>query len=215
MTGDWQDRAEAWPLWVLFLVIVVLSAAADTLVWPILPRHGAMAFRVVGFAVPFAAGSTFSLWRRRRDRTATGGVPPDELPEVHRALRVGDAPRDPALDGAALTLIDHRRVQIRRWWRFGSLVSRRHRRHRRQRRGVGGTPTGSPPRPADARLHPARRRTALGVRCQSTRLDQPSAQPRPAPRADPQDPALRPESLFSRSGPVIRPRIYVVAWCRY
>jgi hypothetical protein len=118
MSDSWRDRAVTWPIGRFFLTLAVFAAVIGVpVLWSIDP-HLHPWWPIVGgvlFGLWFSAA--MSLWlhvARRRETAAVGDLSPAALIDVNRALRTGDAPRDPALDRAALALVRRRRAQIRR-----------------------------------------------------------------------------------------------------
>jgi hypothetical protein len=124
MSENWQDRAVTWPVRRLFVVVLVLTGAVGLPVWwwadpgaPGLARVGIG----LSFAVFFSAFMSVGVHLARRRQTAVvGELPPAALIDVQHALRIGGVPRDPALDGTTLALIDRRRTQTRKSLRLSS-----------------------------------------------------------------------------------------------
>jgi hypothetical protein len=115
---SWRDRIVAWPLWrvfaltsAAFLVILVPLVAVGPARMSLLARVALM----VSVAIAMGAYVTFVVWLfRRREEGVVGALPPAARVDVAHALRVGTAPGDPALDEAALALIDRRRTKAKR-----------------------------------------------------------------------------------------------------
>jgi hypothetical protein len=122
MTESWQDRATTWPLSRLFLVFVVVTGLISVPAsWWIAPGAASLV-RVVGgmlFAVLLSALMTLLRYVfRRRETAIVGELPRASRIELARALRLGEAPGDPALDEKALAVIDRRSGQFRRSMRI-------------------------------------------------------------------------------------------------
>jgi hypothetical protein len=131
MSESWRDRAVTWPIGRLFLVLTIVTGviAVSGLWWvgpgraPTVPIVGG----VLGAVFYSAFMSLLVFLARRRERAATGELSPAARIDVNRALRIGAAPREPALDRAALTLINWRRDQAKRTlkttpWFWGLLL---------------------------------------------------------------------------------------------
>lgn len=118
MTESWRDRAVVWPIGRLFLVLTIVTGVLFVLgLWwadpdraPTVPIVGG----VLGAVLYSALMSLLVVMARRRERAVTGELSPADRIDVNRALRTGEAPRQPTLDLAALALIDWRRNQTKR-----------------------------------------------------------------------------------------------------
>jgi hypothetical protein len=131
VSESWRDRAVTWPIGRLFLVLTVVTGVLGVLgFWWVDPGR-APTVPIIGgvlFAVFYSA--LMSLWvflARHRERTAVGELSPAARVDLNRALRTGEAPREPALDQAALALIDRRRDRAERAlratpWLYGLVL---------------------------------------------------------------------------------------------
>lgn len=114
-----------WPLWVVFLGYAVPSMVFRALVdWSLEPRLGAgdVVLEAVVFAVPFGGLTSLGAWWMARQERSAAKVTPEAWREINDAVRRGEAPRDPDLDGAVLALVGHRRTQNRQASWAGPLI---------------------------------------------------------------------------------------------
>jgi O-antigen/teichoic acid export membrane protein len=123
MTESWQDRATTWPLGRFFLLLAVATGLISMPAFWWLEPRGDPLVRTAGsvlFALLFSALMTLWVYvLRRRETAAIGELPAAARIEIARALRLGEAPREPALDEKALGVIDRRRGQVRRSTKIG------------------------------------------------------------------------------------------------
>ncbi|GLY73457.1 hypothetical protein [Actinoallomurus iriomotensis] len=126
MDDSWRDRAVTWPIRRLALVIAVVAVVLGAPAFWLVDRHvppSARVAEILLFAVFFSAWMSLIVFlARRRERAAVGELPPATRVEVNRALRVGDAPREPDLDQAAMALIEWRRGKLARSMRTGPWI---------------------------------------------------------------------------------------------
>jgi hypothetical protein len=98
--------------------------------WLGTPKMGGLGALGVGAFFGVFFGVCMTAWVaivRRRDGAVTGSLSRSDRVQLNRAARAGEPPADPALDQAALALIERRRGQVR-WsskagpWIFGAMA---------------------------------------------------------------------------------------------